>query len=112
MRTWQMIKELTENPKKVFMRKYDLLIVKIDKTTKTLSWESGFEHLSTDDEWVEIKQPATWQEAIQALVDGKVVDLEVNGITIRFGRKHNMTLVDGVQKGKWYILGEEGKDNE
>ena len=103
MKTREMIKELTENPKKVFMRDYDELVIKVDKTTETLSWESGHEHLCIDDEWVEVKQPITWQEAIQALVDGKDIDLVLYGTTIRLSKESNKLLVYGAEKGVWYI---------
>jgi len=78
MKTWQMIKELTENPKKVFMRDYDELVVKVDKTTETLSWESGHERLCIDDEWEEVKQPVSWQEALGAWANGAAVKCEIN----------------------------------
>lgn len=103
MKTWQMIKELTENPKKVFMRKRDLLIVKIDKTTKTLSWKSGFEHLSADDEWVAIRQLETWQEALQAWANRESISLAVDGIEHVIDFNYLVLSREDIKKGEWYI---------
>jgi len=112
MKTWEMIKELTENPKKVFMRDYDELVVKVDKTTETLSWESGHEHLCIDDEWVEVKQPVTWQEALEAWANGKSLRLLINDRIYHLVPSKFIIAQEDIEKGKWYILDEEESDNE
>ena len=103
MNTWQMIRELTENPKKAFMRNYDELVVKVDKTG-ALTWEKGHEHLCVDDEWTENKQPITWQEAIEAWANGKNVKCEINERVFRFqGNGERWISKRSIIEGEWYI---------
>lgn len=44
MKTWQMIKELTENPNKEFTRKSDGLHIKTNEYGE-LVWDSGYQFL-------------------------------------------------------------------
>lgn len=81
MKTWEMIKELTLNPKKAFKRDYDGLIVKVDEVDETLRWKSGYDYLCIDDQWEEVKEPVTWQEAFQAGLEGKKIKVDGQGFT-------------------------------
>lgn len=71
MKTWEMIKELGENPEKEFKREDGLVVsTSIDDT---LMWESGYTHLNIHDEWEEVKEPVSFMEAI---VSGKKVSVK------------------------------------
>ncbi len=52
MKTWEMIKGLTENSSKEFKREDGLVLsTSIDDT---LIWEPGYTHLNLHDEWEEV----------------------------------------------------------
>ena len=76
MKTWEMIKELTEHPKKKFKAinenrqieiHGDTLINSFSMTnfiitTKNLNWK-----------WEEVREPVTWKEAFKAGLEGKKI---------------------------------------
>lgn len=64
MKTWEMIKKLTENPHKEFVRR-DGLVVRINKYME-LTWESGYSHLRIDDEWQEVKKAVDFMTAVKS----------------------------------------------
>ena len=72
MKTWQMIKELTENPEKEFTRKSDGLHIKTNKYEE-LVWDSGYQFLRLHHDWEEIKKPVTFMEAITS---GKKISVQ------------------------------------
>lgn len=91
MKTWEMIKELTENPKLEF--KNGIHVVKISKTSGRVVWDNmdgedpfviynrapgNVDNLHID--WELVPTEVTWQEAIQAWVDGKNVYFILDGI--------------------------------
>ena len=65
MKTWEMIKELTENPKKVFKV---ICEESQQETTVSINYgeitTQGYQQLFTDDEWEEVKQPVSFMEAV------------------------------------------------
>lgn len=63
MKTWEMIKELTENPDKKFIRKGDPLEMSVDGL-KYLRWESGHDYINLKHEWEEIKEPVDFMTAV------------------------------------------------
>ena len=124
METWEMIKELTKNPKLKFRNGIDS-IVKISDKTKTVVWvdEDGdespfilYSHAASVDNlhivWELVPQEVTWQEAIQAWIDGKDFRIERDGITYEqanfcglgwFEGRNNWLYPKLFKEGKWYI---------
>jgi hypothetical protein len=66
-------------------------------------------NLTTSDNWQLVPQPVTWQEAIQAWADGKVVyvENEAGGRVYRSGGEgEKMYLLHSeITKGAWYVEG-------
>lgn len=64
-------------------------------------------NFSTDLDWQLVRQPVTWQEAIQAWVDGKVVCVEnkAGGRVYRHGGEgEKMNLLQSeITTGIWYV---------
>ena len=73
MKTWEMIKELTENPEKKFKRKTDGL--EIRNICGRFNWEPGYTFLGVNDEWEEVKEPVDFMEAVKS---GKRITLKTN----------------------------------
>ncbi len=110
MKTWEMIKELTENPDKEFTRKSDGLHIKTNEYGE-LVWDSGYQFLRLHHEWKEIKQPVDFMTAFKAWHDDRktiIHELEYEGDII------TATMFDGkneyaefgaglIANGKWYI---------
>jgi hypothetical protein len=99
MKTWEMIKMLEENPKLKFK---NIRFMNGDKIENFLSigcygyftakvFRNGelmdetkpsfgfFGNFKPDDDWQLVRTPVTWQEALQAWVDGKTVKCEYPG---------------------------------
>jgi len=124
MKLWEVVKELSENPKK----KYEAIDDGLYKLTA--SYRNGYivfqafapngdeingaNAYKIDQDWQEIKQPVPWQEAIQAWLDNDkdIYVVRENGERIdqsesyRFGifgdgangfNRHDFT------QGKWFI---------
>lgn len=116
MKTWEMIKELTENPEKKFKNKTNKVIAVLPDADLYFP-DEDYNYLSIDDEWEEVKQPVSWQEALEAWANGAAVKCEINdgsGFTLFY--KGNLYPEDGdeialcseeILKGTWYILDEE-----
>lgn len=60
-----MIKELTENPEKEFIRKSDGLHFKTNEYGE-LIWDSGYQFLRLHQEWKEIKKPVDFMTAVES----------------------------------------------
>ncbi len=123
MKTWEMIKELTENPEKKFrikngeretyvtMRKGDGCNVIIWQG----EYQSGQKFAVTDgkEEWEEVKQPVPWQEAIEAWANGHTVECHLNNYEIKYkgdylaGQNLNVMRKSEILTGTWYILDRE-----
>lgn len=78
MKTWEMIKKLTENPEKEFACNYGKAIRLGDKiiwakTGKIIE----LDYYTLSAKWEEVKAPVPWQEAIQAWIDGKGFRIEM-----------------------------------
>ena len=93
MKLWEVLKELEENPMKVFecdlisefkavMRVidgyFDLKILNKDGTPIPQEIKGGAfnENININRNWQEVKQPVTWQEAIEAWANGKKIKYE------------------------------------
>lgn len=110
MKTWEMIKEITENPEKEFIRKKDGLHIKTNKDGE-LIWENGYQFMRLNHEWEEVKKPVDFMTAVEC---GKNIGVQYSGTCYR-----EMGLADlfyelqqdysdnGIRKiilkGKWYI---------
>ena len=117
MKTWEMLKELTENPKKRFRRK-DWQVTYIyndnghicDSNNKQFSLYFA----KDDDVWEEIITEVSWQEAVEALISGQNVKCIVDGfeyIYESYGRNTVFIATNGdsigieeIVYGEWYIL--------
>jgi hypothetical protein len=125
MKLWEVLKALEENPEKKFE-------TDSGKFKSIFSAKGGFFHLDVYNdgrlipqeygggafngnvclgkEWQEIKQPVTWQEAIEAWANGKTIRCEDGGSGCLFSGGRN-TLTDSagpidryqITKGTWYI---------
>jgi hypothetical protein len=76
MKTWEMIKMLSENPKLRFKCSGSGSV--IIRNGGFLMWkhtDGRTEHASMifDTDWQLVRTPVTWQEAVQAILDGKTV---------------------------------------
>ena len=118
MKTWEMIKELTENPHKRFKDKRGHEVF-VDKDN-FIRLEAGrvstdlFRKSIEDESWQEIKQSVTWQEAIQAWMGGKSITCEIedNISKTKFEFTNDIYLTNTrstpislgmLQRGQWYI---------
>jgi hypothetical protein len=117
MKTWEMIKELTENPEKEFTRKSDGLHIKTNEYGE-LVWDSGYQFLRLHHDWKEIKKPVDFMTAIKS---GKHVGVEYSGARYREMSLPNLfyelqqdysdkTIRQMILHGKWYIECQEGKE--
>ena len=79
MITWEMIKKLTENPEKEFVRKSDGLHIKTNEDGE-LVWDNGYQFMRLNHEWEEIKKPVDFMTAIQS---EKPMSVEFSGTKIK-----------------------------
>ena len=125
MKLWEVIKALTEDPTKKFVldegdRNYTLSVGEgcfanyfnlsaIDGNGANISnFDSGqFDgNFTTDeDDWQLVRQPVTWQEAIQARADDKRVWCEFNNQTWSVAELvvNHLYLKKALDVGKWYV---------
>jgi hypothetical protein len=128
MKTWEMLKELTENPKKRFKRK-NWEGVYICSKNGFICDSNGDRYgiydvmEDLDGGWEELPREVTWQEALEAWANGKTVKCAARGYDNIY-QKYDVVddcddpfLLDEVGnpldayeilEGKWYIL--EGKE--
>ena len=103
MKLCEAMKKLDENPNKVFKNRYGV------KLTAKDGWASidGRTTFPMEDVWEEVKQPVTWQEAIQAWAEnGKTIRVEFeNGNQKQFDSPHKLNTIcpDDINLGTWYI---------
>ena len=138
MKLWEVIKELTEDPTKVFEAelspRWTLRMRVATAISKHFRFEVFYDNelidqssdrgafngnVALDDDWRPVKQPVTWQEAIQAWYEGKKVVWEEDGERRVFDRnkswaipKYQSHLIDQegdavtvrmISGGKWYV---------
>ena len=119
MKTWDMLRELSENPLLKFKDNSGSVVGISDKTGRVVwlngdredafvihSYAYGFvDNLHLD--WELVPQEVTWQEAISAWLDGEAVACKYKGSEITFlSGGINMALYVDKEKlkyGKWYI---------
>ena len=130
MEYWEVVKELKEDAKKKFEAKLESTgwTVRMSVDTR-LSRYFMFEvfngarlidqscnggafngNVALDLDWQLVRQPVTWQEAIQAWADGKTIKTESSDGIRTYKRTTNslQSVLGGVTKdeilnGKWYV---------
>ena len=114
MKLWEALKELEENPKKVFESSLVGVEYKISSDGEVTAFEATgkFTGLNNCRDWQEVKQPVTWQEAIEAWADGKKIRCVIGKAEYIFGRSPYREFQDQndyglapehITKGTWYI---------
>ena len=115
MKTWEMIKELSENPKKKFKRKTDGL--EIRNMGGRFNWAAGYTFLGVNDEWEEVKEPVSPMEAIKSgkriKVKHELLEQEIYNISEQYSELDDIMCVlseyfqpdiaDIFLNGEWYI---------
>ena len=123
MKLWEVLKELEENPKKVFECNlisdfkavmstrdgyFDLKIFNYygELISQEIKGGAFNENIRINRDWQEVKQPVTWQEAIEAWAEGKKITCECEGVGTFF-RPSNVSSACFTAKlithGTWYI---------
>ncbi len=113
MKLWEVLKALEENPKKVFECNllsgfkalmstrdgyFDLKIFNCygELISQEVKGGAFNENIRVNNDWQEVKQPVTWQEAIKACANGSLIMCEYKGIKKFFTAKL-------ITHGTWYI---------
>ncbi len=128
MKLWEVFKALEENPKRVFgyfdgttihkiyMEDYDgdgefyyhhKAKCKDGKPAQygAAQFSGNFERVSN---WHEVKQPVSWQEALQAWIDGKTIKVVSNNFDISFVNDRRLSLgLNDFTRNEWYIEEEQ-----
>ena len=118
MKLWEVMKKLDENPNKRFKHALGSIIGFADNVLQWLEKDgeiiepflvrdrrsgTGICH-NTGDDWQEVKQPVTWQEAIQAWADGKRVTLKLDRCEYAFcGFSDQANTRRAINSGTWYV---------
>ena len=110
MKTWEMIKELTEDPNKEFVRKIDGMHIKTNKHGE-LIWDSGHQFIRLEQQWEELKTPVDF---ITAVKSGKNISVRFSGANYSAMSLPNLfyelqqdysdnVIRKIILKGEWYI---------
>lgn len=118
MKTWEMIKELTENPEKIFKNQYGVEIRVLPDNDLFFGGEIGHNFIGITDEWEEVKDPVTFIDALKSgkrvMIKHQDLDGELsymseiyNEIDDVMYNISNYFTAEGVREillnGKWYI---------
>ena len=126
MKLWEAMKLLEEDPTMKFEYKDDrkkwLLYTDVGELNGLVfymldCWDNNGElmtgtvfgsldgNLTTSDNWQLVREPVTWQEAIQAWVDGKEVSYSYKDgdIWFPFEDPNTMLSVEKIKIAKWYV---------
>lgn len=113
MITWKMIKGLTENPSKEFVRELDGLHIKTNKDGE-LIWDNGYQFIRLGHTWKEVRKPVDFMTALNSR---KFVKVEHELATYTDYERLDLVMVDladnlnsyefaeVIENGKWYIEG-------
>ena len=124
MKLWEVIKELTEDPKKKFEAKLEskdwTACMRVDTgfpryfkfevfsgerlIDQSLDGGAFNGNVALNLDWQLVKQPVTWQEAIQAWADGKMAICELDGDTYVYQWNGNRA----ISKYQNHLLDQEG----
>ena len=117
MKYWEVVKRLTENPALsgvavIDSIRYELYV----NDSGTLKSKTYYLKLGTNgtsigkagkidfDGWEIVRQPVTWQEAIQAWVEGKRVTLKFDRCEYAFcGFSDKANTRRAIKSGTWYV---------
>ena len=118
MKYWEVVKRLTENPELsgvavIDSIRYELYV----NDSGTLESKTYYLELGTNgtsigkagkidfDGWEIVRQPVTWQEAIQAWADGKNISYSYMGYDKRFDFEDSnaMMSIEKVKNADWYV---------
>jgi len=113
MKTWQMIKELTENPHKEFVRELDGLHIKTNKDGE-LIWDNGYQFIRLGHTWKEVKKAVDFMTALNSRKFVKVEHDLIKPNYIKYERLDllmlklaesftNADFTEIIEDGKWYI---------
>ncbi len=117
MKFWEVIKELTDDPTKKFELSDRGSRERIGSDGNYLRY-SRIDHGMVSDgpalednvdvnnnDWQLVRQPVTWQEAIQAWVAGKKVSYSYMGYDKRFLFEDSNTMMstEKVKNAEWYV---------
>ena len=108
------VDDLLNNPKEEYYAEDDPSYIMFNsnerifwKDNKNNNWDIIINKENYKRNWIKIKQPVTWQEAIQAWLDGKMPYVELVGgeydITGVFGSFFVKDIPQVLSEGKWYI---------
>ena len=125
MKLWEVIKELTEDPKKKFEATLDCTSNTVRMRVETgVSRYFKFEvfngsklieqsynggafngNVALGLDWHEVKQPVPWQEAIQAWADGKKVRYKYpdDKTMYPFEDTNKMLSIEKIKTADWYV---------
>ena len=118
MKYWEVLKNLTENPELsgvavIDSIRYELYV----NDSGTLKSKTYYLELGTTgtsigkagtiffNGWELVKQPVTWQEAIQAWADGKKVSYKYsyNEVMYEFQDSNRMLSIEKIKDAAWYV---------
>ena len=117
MKLWEVIKALTEDPTKKFELSDRGIRERIGSDGSYLCYSMISQGMVSDgaalednvdvnnNNWQLVRQPVTWQEAIQAWADGKKISFSYMGYDNRFDFEDSnyMMSVDKIKKAEWYV---------
>ena len=117
MKYWEVVKRLTENPALIGVAVIDSIRHELYvKDSGTLQSKTYYLKLGTNgtsigkagnidfDGWQLVRQPVTWQEAIQAWADGKRVTLKFDRCEYAFcGFSDQANTRRAINSGTWYV---------
>jgi len=119
VKTWEMLKELTENPNKRFKivgsGKTDSVVGRIGNSVNWVKSGSATT-MFIDEEWEEVRTEVTWQEAIEAWAKGSTVTCHLDTWIYTYKPRTGDLFIpvvddcgdelsaDEILEGKWYIL--------
>lgn len=103
MKLWEVLKKLDENP----LKKFECVNMRLEREldtyrfTNVITQERAF-YMGVDNDWQEVKQPVTWQEAIEAAMQGRKVEFFLGGFTYNFNKESEIC-PKHIEAAKWYI---------
>lgn len=110
-KTWEMLKMLEENPKLKFKKTSwgEGSYITPLETGKVINEYKLFHKIiyAIDDRWILIQEPISWQEAVEAIIDGKNIralcrDCSVSNCYFK-ACDSNSICIDGIKNGVWFI---------
>lgn len=118
MKYWEIVKSLTENPALsgvavIDSARYELYVDdsgNLESKTYylkigTMGYSIGKAGNIDFDGWEIAKQPVTWQEAIQAWADGKMVSYKYpqDPVAYSFQDSNRMMCIEKIKDATWYV---------